>query len=149
MRIGIIVYSKTGHTLLVAKKLQEKLETTGHTASLCQLTTKDDTNLDSTSIPDISDFDMIYFGSCVQGFGLAPIMKQYFERINSLKDIPINLFVTQFFPFAFLGGNASIKKMEEQCKVKGGKVQKTGIVHWGKGKRDKQIFDLVENLSLI
>jgi len=34
MNIGIIVYSQTGNTLSIAKKLEEKLSAAGHSATL-------------------------------------------------------------------------------------------------------------------
>ena len=37
MNIGIIVYSQTGNTLSVAKKLEEKLSLAGHSATLEQV----------------------------------------------------------------------------------------------------------------
>jgi len=38
MNIGIIVYSQTGNTLSVAKKLEERLSAAGHSVNLEQVT---------------------------------------------------------------------------------------------------------------
>jgi NAD(P)H dehydrogenase (quinone) len=152
MKIGIIVHSKTGHSNLVAQKLKEKLILGGHAVALERITTFNDGETDTGKIqfqyiPGIEVYDMLIFGAPVRGFSLSPVMNAYISQIKTLQGIKVGAFVTQFFPFKQMGGERSIKQLVNLCELKGGKVYKTGIINWTNIKRERQIDNLIKNMS--
>ena len=90
MKIGMIVYSRTGHTLSVAMKLKEKLSIAGHMVTLEQLETAGPVSLSATSaeletMPAIDAYEALVFGCPVQGGVPAPPMMSFLEQVASLK----------------------------------------------------------------
>jgi flavodoxin len=152
MNIGIIVYSITGHTLSVAQKLNEKLLTNGHSVSLERVIAINDEQTDIGKIqfsnaPSVEKYDALIFGAPVRGLSLSAVMAAYLSKFTSLKGKKIICYVTQYFPYPWMGGNRSIKQMKKICESKGAKIFDTGIVNWSNSKREKKITDLVDKLS--
>jgi hypothetical protein len=58
-------------------------------------------------------------------------------------------FVTEFFPFPWIGGNQAIGQMKKMCESKGATVGATGIVNWLNFRRKHQIHDVIERLSAV
>jgi len=152
MNIGIIVHSQTGNTYSVASKLKEKLVTLGNEVELERLKVigedkpgKKDVTLEK--IPETGKYDTIIFASPVQAFSLSPVMSTYLKQINSLKGKNIGCLMTQYFPFPFLGGNRAIRQIINKCKSKGAIIFSTGIVNWSRPGREKNISQIVENIT--
>ncbi|UOO37739.1 NAD(P)H-dependent oxidoreductase [Oscillospiraceae bacterium CM] len=124
MKIGIIVYSKTGKTLSVAKKLKEALLSSGNYVLLEQVTTAGDDLSKVAAAPGTEGYDAVILASPVWGLSLASVMKLYLDKIPSLKGQKVGLFVTR----SFWGGKGAIKQMAKVCQAKGGTVSKTGMV---------------------
>ena len=152
MNIGIILYSETGNTYSVSQKLKEKLVKAEHSVNIERLKvigkakpgTKD---IKFETLPDNDSYDALVFGSPVQAFSLSSAMTVYLSQIKSLQDKKIAFLVTQFFPFAWLGGNRAIGQMKKICESKGAAVCGTAVVNWSKPNREKQITEVVEKLS--
>lgn len=152
MNIGIIVYSQTGNTHSVALKLQERLAGAGHSVELHRLSivgTYQPGNKDVqfTALPSLERYDGIVFAAPVQGFALAPVMQSYFTHITSLQRKKVAGFVTQFFPFPWMGGTRAINQLKQICQSKGVKVCGTGVVNWKNSNREQRIEEIVERLS--
>lgn len=151
MKIGIIVYSQTGNTLSVAQNLREKLLTAGHSVNLEPIKTTGDGQTDMNKIqfetlPNISQYDVVIFGAPVQAFSLSLVMRSYLSQISSMEGKKFACLVTQFFPYAWLGGNRAISQMKKLCELKGGKICGTGIVNWSSKEREKKINDAISNI---
>ena len=152
MKIGIIVHSNTGNTLSVAQRLKEKFSAAGHTASIERITANnnDEPNYQKVQIaekPDISKYDVLLLGAPVHGFSLSPVMRAYLSNISSLKGKMTACFMTQAFPYPWMGGTRSMKQMTELCQSKGASPYGTGIVNWANAaKREKLINDVAEKL---
>jgi len=152
MNIGIILYSETGNTYSVSQKLKEKLVKAEHSVNIERLKvigkvkpgTKD---IKFETLPDNDSYDALVFGSPVQAFSLSSAMTSYLSQIKSLQDKKVAFLVTQFFPFAWLGGNRAIGQMKKICESKGATVCGTAVVNWSKPSREKQITEMVEKLS--
>ena len=91
MRISIVVYSHTGHTLSVARELERRLAADGHTVDLEMLETirplrMGDTTAELSSFPTVDDYDLVLFACPVRGGTPAPPMRVYLERMASLED---------------------------------------------------------------
>ena len=149
MKIGIIVYSQTGHTYSVALKLQEALIKKGHSVDIQKIEAVRDEkqpaiDIKLTKIPDVEKYDEVIFASFVEAFCLCPVMDTYLKQLKSLKNKKVALFVTQFFPYPWMGGNHAIKQMKKICVLKDNNITKTGVVNWKNKKRDKIIEKMIE-----
>lgn len=143
---AIVVYSKTGHTLEVAKRIQVK----NNAEILAIEATSDDPNqkiVELIETPDIIGFDHIILGSPVHGFRVSKIMEAYLKQLPELMGKTFDLYVTQFFPFAFLGANQAFKQMKKLIEQKDGAVRLMKRVSFGSRKREMQILDLIRSFD--
>ncbi len=152
MKIGIIVYSLTGNTYSVALKMQEALVRNGHSVDIEKIEAIRDAkqpsiNIKLTKIPDIEKFDGIIFATFVEAFCLCPVMDEYLKQLKSLKGKKVALFVTQFFPYPWMGGNHAIKQMKKNCILKYNNITQVGVVNWKNKKREKIINSLTEQFT--
>jgi len=151
MNIGIIVYSRTGHTLTVATELKEKLAADGHEVTLEQVEIVGPDNLSVTEVqlktkPDVTAYDVLVFGSPVRGGLVPPAMASYLEQVTSLQSKKVAFLVTHFFHRGW-GTNQTLSQMQEVCEAKGATVCGTGDVGWPRPNRKRQIADVVDSLS--
>ena len=151
MNIGIIVYSRTGHTLSVAAKLKEKLSAAGHAATLEQVETAGPVSLSATSAvlkttPATDPYDGLALCSSVQGGLLAPPMRSYLDQVPSLAGKRVVCLVTGFFP-AEWGRNQTVAQLQAICESKGATVCGSGSVGWFSLRRRRQISQVVDSLS--
>lgn len=152
MKVGIIVHSHTGNTLNVAKRLEEKLLSAGHSVKLEQVVAINEDpsaaqSIQLKTIPDTSAYDVLIFGAPVRAFSLSPVMKVYLSQLSSLQEKKVCCFVTHFLPFAWMGGKNAIKQFQNACESKHANVYETGIVNWSSRQREKKIAEVVEKLS--
>lgn len=151
MKIGIIVYSRTGHTLSVATKLKEKLSAAGHAVTLERLETTGPVSLSPTSAelktkPSIDPYEALVFGSPVQGGVPAPPMTSCLEQVASLEGKKVACLVTGFFPAGW-GRNQTVAKMKQICESKGATVCGSGSVGWLSLGRRQKIAKVVDGLA--
>ena len=140
---AIVIYSKTGNTRSVAKRLLEIKQ-----VPLLEVKVENDnpqiTNPKLIEIPDISTYSHIIIGSPVHGFSLSKAMKTYLDNTDfSLKHV--DLYITQYFPFAWMGGNQTLKQMKNIILSKGGTVGLMTSVNWKNKNREKDIQKMIEN----
>lgn len=155
MNIGVIVYSKTGNTLSVAEKLRDKLLTDGHHVALERVLATNDSEVDPGKItlsnqPLVTAYDMLVLAAPVNGFSLAPVMKVYLRGLPSLERKLLAGFVTEAFPFPWMGGNQALRGMENLVNAKGGSLSATGVVNWrSPDKRNTLIADTIEKIAAV
>lgn len=152
MNIGIIVYSQTGNTLSVAKKLEERLSAAGHSANLEQVTVaggrkSGDRDFRLEALPDAGRYDALVFGSAVEAFSLSSVMTRYLKQVGSLQGKKVACLVTQFFPYPWMGGNRAIRQMRKLCEARGATVLGSGVVNWAKSRREKTTTRAIDRLS--
>ncbi len=155
MKIGLFVHSYSGNTLSVAEQLAQKLQRDGHTVELKKLEPvggEDKNEIDINRIqfqpePDISGYDFVILGAPVRGFSISPVLAAYLSKVSSLKGQKIDLFVTQAFPFSWMGGNNAIKQMKNTCLRMGADVGNTAIVNWRSKRKEAQIKDILDSLG--
>ncbi|MDD4437090.1 MAG: flavodoxin domain-containing protein [Tissierellia bacterium] len=151
MKIGIIVHSKTGNTLHVAQKIMGKLKSDGHLVSIEQIIADNDSEIDIKkisliNIPNVSEYDALIFGAPVRGFSLSPIMQAYLTNCAAFNGKKVSCFVTQHFPYPWMGGNRAIEQMKNLCESKDTKMICSSVVNWKNKKRDKMIAETVKKL---
>ena len=157
MKIAIVVNSITGNSLLVAEKLKIMFESLNHNAEIKRIAPtckepvsgKDLKNIVLKDTPDLTSFDLVVLGAPVHAFSISAVIKEYVKKVDTIKDKKVMLYVTQSFPFPFLGGNHAINQLKTSCEDKGANVIKTGIVSWAKSKREKDIEILLENFKYL
>lgn len=155
MKIGIYIHSKTGNTRSVAQRLQEKLISAGHTASIHSISAVHDEEADFKKVelqdkPDVLGYDVLVFGAPVRGFSLSAVMHAYLTRIGSLEGRKTACFMTQSFPYPWMGGNRALKQLCKICTDKGANIFETGIINWSNAaKRETLIRALLEKLCNI
>ena len=155
MNIGIFVNSKTGNTLAVAEKLQEKLVALGHTVALEKVVASNDGEMNIEKIvisnpPSTQGYDMLVFAAPVNGFRLGLVMQAFLQSLPSLEGKLLAGFVTEAFPFPWMGGNQALKGMEKLVNAKGGTLSATSVVNWrSPDKRNVLIAQAIEKITAI
>ncbi|MEA4939644.1 MAG: hypothetical protein VB091_08680 [Christensenella sp.] len=151
MKVGIIVYSKTGNTLAVAERVGHQLETDGIAASVerfsAETLPQSNKPVRLTAVPSPNEFDAVIFGAPVQAFSLDPAMALYFEQINSISPKNVFCFVTQYFKKPWLGGNHAMKQMLALLNKKGISAKPLGVVNWSSEQREEQIMQIIGQCS--
>lgn len=153
MRIAIMVYSLTGHTLTVAEKLVERLTADGHDVTLEQLETVGPVDLSATTAalktaPAVEPHDILVLGSPVNGGRMSAPMRSYLDQVTSLEGKDVALLLTHFLP-AVWGANQTIEQMTAICESKGATVIGSGDVRWTSLRRRRQIEKTVDSLSAL
>ena len=152
MRIGIIVYSVSGHTLSVAARLQDALSVAGHAVSLERLETVGPPTVGNEqaplkSSPAVGGVDALILATPVRGGTPAPPMLSYLEQAPALDGKRVACLVTGFFP-ARWGCDQTIAQLRQICEAKGATVCGAGSVRWfgpGRGQRiQRAVAELVE-----
>ncbi len=148
MKILMLIYSDTGNTLLVAKKIKQEMETKKNKVIIVMVPKKS-INEKKVMTFNIVDYDKIIIGSPVHAFSLSSVMKDYLNQINEFKQKEIACFVTQQFSKSWLGGNRAINQIRKLVNNKNGMIIKTGVVNWSNKDREKQIERIAIDFSNI
>jgi NAD(P)H dehydrogenase (quinone) len=146
MKKAIIIYSKTGNTLGVAKKLAEKMD-----IEVLEVKVENDnpniTKPILTQAPDVSSYEHLIFASPVHGFSLSQVMQTYLSQLPNLSGKTADLFITHFFPYAWMGGNRTLKQMRRILESKQVEVKQMTSINWKSKKRESVISSMIENYS--
>jgi flavodoxin len=150
MKVGIIVHSNTGNTLSVAKKLKEKLLAKGHWANIEQVTAVNEKpspneKIQLKTIPDTSNYDALIFGAPVQALSLSPVMNMYLSQLPPLNNKKVICFMTQQFPYRWMGGTRAINQIKKICQAKTGSIEEAGVINWSHKERERKIDNVIEN----
>ena len=155
MKVAVVVHSHTGNTFSVAEKVLEEIVEKGHQADMLRIKPIDEPGslkgkCELEYKPDISEYEVVIFAAPVWGFALSGVMREYLNQLGTLKDKKIYCFVTQSFPFEFLGGNNAIKQMVKKTQEKEGIVANTKVVNWNTEKKRqrkiKELMDIVKDI---
>jgi NAD(P)H dehydrogenase (quinone) len=153
MKIGVIVHSFTGNTLLAAEKIAEALKSAGHTPVIEKIKIQGGETADTKQFvlenpPDVSPYDALVFGAPVRAFSLSPVMTAYLNQLPDLNGRKVACFVTKQFANNWTGGKGAVSSMQKLCISKGGNAAGTGIVFWSKN-RDRMIEDLAQSFAAL
>lgn len=150
MKVGVVIYSETGNTLSVAQGIIDRLTLSGNTAVLERIKPIGKPNpsskkVDYESIPDISDYEALVFGSPVQAFSLALGMSRLIPQLKPMAGRRAVMFITQQFPYPWMGGSRAIAAMATLLKQKGAVTSSAGIVNWSNKNRDEMISSVIDD----
>jgi len=147
MKVGIIVYSESGHTLSVVKLLAKAFEQAGDTAFVVPLEVIDPTkNRHLMKLPDAGGFDLMVIAGPVQGFRPAQPLIDFISQTTFLKNQKVSILLTQHFKKAWLGGNYSIKMMKGLLAKDSVLIMNEAIVHWSSKTRETDIEVIIKRL---
>ena len=153
MKIGLLVHSVTGNTLSVMKKLKIALEEKDHEVELKEIKTAAKVEMgqkeaEFTENPSPLAYDAVVFGSHTEAFQLETAMQLYFKQIENFNGLKIACISTHQFPFEWLGGKSTIRKMKNMCEDKGAEILGTAIIEWSpESKRQAKIEKAVEHIA--
>lgn len=153
MKIGLMIHSKTENSLLVARQLQDRLQSLGHNVSLERITASNDNEMNPSSIqllriPSVEAYDSLIFGGPVRGYTFSPVLQAFLLKVPSLKGKRVYGYVTHFFPSPSMGGNQALSKLSELCQCKGAELIKKGSIQWiNPFTRKSRIHELVEHFT--
>ncbi|HPX84460.1 MAG TPA: hypothetical protein PLW60_05960 [Bacilli bacterium] len=151
MKVGIIVYSYTGNTLLVAQVLAQKLEEKGINYALLRIETDQNKEMDAKKVVlkscfDLRPFDCFVFASPIHGFTLAAPFKKFLREQFHESKKPVLGFVSQFLPFNCCGPNRAKAFLTNYLQKQNTPFTFMGAVKWCKKNRQEQIELLVEGI---
>jgi flavodoxin len=155
VNIAIILHSQTGNTYAVGQRIEERLQSEGHQVSLIRIKTveqgkKGTGPVELDHIPAVDDYDGLVFGGWIEAFHLCPGMIRYLEQLPVLKDRTVTCFLTEFFPFKWMGGKQGLSKMKGILLSKEATVRASGIINWSRKRvRDQRIEELAETISRV
>lgn len=152
MKIALIIHSRTGNTLQVAVRIQEKLILMGYSASLLCIRpdhehASDIDDIHFTSWIDVRDYDGFVVGCPTHGGTMSQPMAAYLKHLRRFDHKKVNCFVTEFFPFPWMSGNQALAQLKEVCSKKGTSVNSSGVVNWFSLNRKDKIEQLSNDLS--
>ena len=104
-------------------------------------------NITLKSYPDPQAHDLLIIAGPVRGASASPVLKHYFSRVGQFENKPTLLFVTEFFPFPWMGGKNALKQMTALCAEHGAEVIGSGVINWKNPHRERQITDLLQQFS--
>ncbi len=150
VKVGIIISSKTGNTKLVADKLKKKLDDKGYDVSIDMVepVSWDSETIMFENFPILNSYNIVIFGGPVHAFGLNRPMKKYLKEIPIHSELKAYCFLTQFFPFNFLGGNRAMRQLCRMLKNKKIESNKLGIIHWSSKRHNLEIDELIDDLIM-
>ena len=127
MSVAVVVYSETGTTLSVARRIMGALEAAGVLSELIRV------GPDSPSV-DLAGYRAVVLGAPVRGFDLAPPMADFLSHSAGLSGLTVYGFVTQAFPFKAWGGSQALARMAGLCRAKGAEPLLLGAVSRSRGR---------------
>ena len=146
MHIGLIIYSQTGNTLHIAQRLQAKLNELGHHVSLTHIKSKNDENQFQEPFemiiqgdPIQTKYDVVVFGAWVQAFNLCFGFRSFLNQLEEISAQQVHAYVTQHFPFPWMGGYQAISTMKKLLIKKSIKVHSTQVFNKMNKKMDTHV----------
>ncbi len=145
MKVAIVVYSESGHTLEVARQLRKRLKHLQHEADILRIQSSA-SRKKLTATPSIEGYDALVLGAPVHALTLARPMKRFLDSLPMLGRMPVGVYVTQQFKSGLFGGNRALRYFRRRLQSREATLTDGGIVHWSSKARHKQIETVVERL---
>ena len=151
MKIAVIVYSLSGHTLRAGRVLEERLVSAGHEVSLERVETvgparRNNEDAALKTAPSVASCDAVVLCTPVRGGAPPPPMARYLEQIPTLEGMRVACLVTHFLPRRW-GADQTLAIMGATCAAKGATVVASGAVKWSSFSRGKQLERVADELA--
>lgn len=154
MNIGIIIYSMSGHTAMVAKAIAARFRKDNHDVGVKLLMATGMTRPGSRrfticNVPgseEIDGYDAILFGGPVLFFRASPIILKFLGRLKKLDGKKVLSFVTQLSPWPSLGGYQALKAMDNRLKESGGTILSGESIRYFFGCNKQKLNETLERI---
>lgn len=151
MKIGLILHSKSGNTRSVAEHIKTSLEKAGHTVVIENLIPHDEAETDPTKIklttvPSIRSYDGFILACPVRGASISPTLTAFLRHVDSFEQKKVAYFVTEYFPFKWMGGSSALSKLTKLIQNKGAVLVGCDVINWKNRKRSEQIKELTSQM---
>lgn len=118
MKIGIIVYSQSGHTASFARAIADQILEAGLDCDVELLRPHGipkpwTRNIQFRRIPEVAEYDVILFGAPVWAFSVSPVLCAVFTHIASIKGKKVLPFVTHGLPLS-IGPKRALKQLSNE-----------------------------------
>ncbi len=129
---------------MAAERIEAKLLENDHSVDLIQLQPSPgwkpgNKPIELQAIPDPQEYDFLIFGAPVEAFSLSSVMDTYLRAAPTLQGKRCTCFVTQFFPFAWMGGHRAAGQLGKLCTEKGATVEAKGVINWSSPGREHRM----------
>ena len=150
MKIAMIIHSKSGNSYHCGQQIQTGLVARGHSVDLIRINAEGDQAMDPSlvtikNLPDIASYDGLIFGAPVRGFTASAVIQATISALPNFGQRPVYCFVSQFFPFASMGGRQALSAMLAACQAKGAHPMAGPIINWTSPRRRRRIQALTEH----
>jgi flavodoxin len=158
MNVAIVIYSKTGATFNVARKIASLFTDANINCEIIRLESNDNLrprlkNVSISTKVNLDAYDTIIFGTPVWAFTAAPVVPAFLNSKPDLKGRMVLNFITMGLPFKFMGGQSAQTHLDTLASTCGATViKKGGIINQqsmhNTAKTDafvKSIFDKTKN----
>jgi hypothetical protein len=71
-------------------------------------------------------------------------MVAYLNQVQNLEGKLIDIYITHFFPFAWMGGNQTLRQMKKIIKSRGGEVRYKTSINWSRGNKEQVIKEMID-----
>ena len=150
MRIGLIIYSLSGHTWKVAEALRDCLAAAGREVTLARvevtgIATRATEDAPLKTLPSVEGYDAVVFGTPVRGGTIPSPMRRYLEQLPALQGLKGALLTTHFFRPDW-GSKQVVAALQSACEAKGAAICGAADVKWSGLGRGRKIKEAVERL---
>ncbi|MBD3392323.1 MAG: hypothetical protein GF418_09665 [Chitinivibrionales bacterium] len=153
MKALLVVHSKTGHTILFARAIGERLREDGHDVDIKLLRTKGASRPYSRDVelirpPDPSEYDIVLAGSPVHGGTASPAALAYLEELENLKGKRCAPFATFALPFGGFGGcRRTLARLSGKLEALGATVVEGEGMFWMFGPNKTRMREACERIA--
>ncbi len=152
MRAVIVVHSQSGHTVLLARAIADRLRHAGHETDIHLLRTQGVVKPRAPEVtiknpPDLSDCDCVLVGGPVWGFTASPVILSLLSRMAPLKGKTAVPFVTMGLPLRAFGANQALSRMRAKLEALGATVLPGEALRWFVRANKERIEQTTERLS--
>jgi hypothetical protein len=72
-------------------------------------------------------------------------MNMYLSQLPPLNNKKVICFMTQQFPYRWMGGTRAINQIKKICQAKTGSIEEAGVINWSHKERERKIDNVIEN----
>lgn len=157
MKVGIIVYSQSGHTAEFARAITDHLREAGIEYDVELLRPHGipkpwTGKIEFRRIPELDDYDIIMIGAPVWAFNASKVIRKYLNSIKPIKGKKALPFVTHGLPAKSLGANRALSQMATELEELGADVLEGESQHYflfktNKSKMNEAAKRIVERIK--
>ena len=157
MKVGIIVYSQSGHTATFARTIADHLREAGIEYDVELLRPHGipkpwTGKIEFRRIPELEEYDVVLIGGPVWALNASKVISKYLNSIKPIKGKKAIPFVTHGLPMKSLGANRALNKMTTELEELGADVLEGESQHYllfktNKNKMNEAAKRIVERIK--